>query len=134
MPGCSRWSSPPYSTACPSKSPLTIPRSTRTWHTTSRCGSPNANSISPQPGSGRVVTAKASRRAGHADLLGDRIGNRHRGTAMQHSDRIVSAHAIDLRSRLECHRAGPGMVGHLDDKGGGSPDVDMHLRAVAEVD
>ena len=31
-------------------------------------------------------------------------------------------------------RAGPGMVGHLDDQCGGSADIDVHLRAVAEID
>ena len=51
-PGCSRWSSPPCSTACPSRSRLTTRRSTRTLPTTSPCASRSGNSTSRPPRSG----------------------------------------------------------------------------------
>src|SRR6185295_4708438 len=53
---------------------------------------------------------------------------------MQHPHRVVRADAADLRAGFMGHRARACVVGHLDDQRCGRADIDVHLRAVSEID
>ena len=81
---------------------------------------------------GRSGPLRSAERA-ELSATGSAIGTRR--AAMQHPHRVVRADAADPFARVRGSPSpGPAWLAHLDDQRGGRADVDVHLRAVAEID
>ena len=138
--GCSPSSSPHCWTGCRSRWRSKTPRSTPSvaYDIAMRFAERELDLPSEKPArrsAPRRPSPPRSSRADGFDLRFDhRIHERRRGTAMEHPHRVVRADAVHRGPRLVHTEPGPPWFGTSTTSACRSPDVDVHLRARAQVD